>query len=494
LRPDLLAAPEAPTMKPIVLRDTNDARRFLLQGLWWQRVLPPSASTVRSALEWAMEAASGGQPLPPPGFIADVGHVAFGEDWDARGRRDARPVPGLPVNLLSTYEDHVLGKVYADWTFTRASDALRQYKGRDRARGLAFFLNQFRERSGFAGVIFSPGVIKAALDSPPEEALVQGHDSLTREGADELLEEMYSDLIAAARRTAEVLGPEDVFMLERGRALDPEGERLALRQVLQAAAQLEATLPRTRVRPKARRMEVPTRILDEDTYPVGGFTSISTRGTIESLLHSQLAYMEKDERPDLFDIKFVRDELLYYSRDENQFLRRRRTFVFVLSPDLVQTRFKDPELPYQRGVLLLALLQVAVLKLSEWLSTDALSFRVLFTGEGDAEPLKAERELLGKLLEEAITLGTAKIDEKRVSPRDVAALCTNWARRSLCHCLVIGTQPQALAAADTVVTRLQVDGPRPALADGDEAPEVVEGDDPLECWGRALEQLLQRWV
>jgi hypothetical protein len=239
-------------------------------------------------------------------------------------------------------------------------------------------------------------------------------------------------------------------------------------------------------------MEVPTRILDEDTYPVGGFTSISTRGTIESLLHSQLAFMEKDERPDLFDIKFVRDELLYYSRDENQFLRRRRTFVFVLSPDLVQTRFKDPELPYQRGVLLLALLQVAVLKLSEWLSTDALSFRVLFTGEGDPEPLKPERELLAKLLEEPITLGTASLE--RVPAGRVASLCTNWARRSLCHCLVVGTRPQGLDAADTGVTRLQVDGPRPALADGDEPPEVVEGDDPLECWGRALEQLLQRWV
>jgi hypothetical protein len=239
-------------------------------------------------------------------------------------------------------------------------------------------------------------------------------------------------------------------------------------------------------------MEVPTRILDEDTYPVGGFTSISTRGTIESLLHSQLAYMEKDERPDLFDIKFVRDELLYYSRDENQFLRRRRTFVLVLTPDLVQTRFKDPELPYQRGVVLLALLQVVVLKLSEWLSTDALSFRVLFTGEGDAEPLKAERELLTKLLDEAITLGTAKIE--RVPADRVASLCTNWARRSMCHCLVVGTRPKVVDASDTVVTRLQVDGPRPALADGEEAPEVVAGDDPLECWGRALEQLLQRWV
>src|ERR1700676_1675885 len=99
------------------------------------------------------------------------------------------------------------------------------------------------------------------------------------------------------------------------------------------------------------------------------------------------------ERPDLFDVKFLRDELLYYSRDENQFLRRRRAFVFALYPDLTATRFKDPDLPYQRGVLLLALLTTAVRKLSEWLSTDALTFEVLFIGEGEDEPLAAERAL-----------------------------------------------------------------------------------------------------
>ena len=156
-----------------------------------------------------------------------------------------------------------------------------------------------------------------------------------------------------------MLGPEDVFELEHGTALAAFGQRVALRQVLRAAAEFEADLPRAPAAPPARRQEVPTRVLDEDTYPVGGFSSISTRGSVESLLHSQLAYMEPDDRPDLFDIKFLRDELLYYSRDENQFLRRRRTFVFALYPDLCHARFKDAELPCQRIVLLLALLVAA---------------------------------------------------------------------------------------------------------------------------------------
>jgi hypothetical protein len=474
------------------LRDSDEARRFLLQGLWWQRVTPPRPSNVRPTLNWALEIASSGQELPPPGFLADLGHAAFGQDHDAPPGRDALAVPALPINLLRTYEDHVLGKFYADWTFGRASDALRGYQGRDQARGLAFLFERFAQRSGFHGVRLSPGIIKTVLEMPPDEAHTQGWESLGREGLQAALTPQYEMLIAAARRTAEVLGAEDISQLERGTALKPEGEQLAERQVLRAASTLEASLPRHRLRPQAHRMEVPTRILDEDTYPVGGFTSLATRGSIESLLHSQLAYMEDNERPDLFDIKFLRDELLYYARDENQFLRRRRTFVFVLYPDLDQTRFKDRGLEFQRGVLLLALLCTVVRKLSEWLSTDALSFHFLFPAEGDSDPLAAERHLLASLLMDDIANGSvhlAKVEEDKV-----AALCVHWARRSLCHGLLIDIQPRQLHAGDTVFTSLRIDSPRPALGDADKKVSAHDEEDPLERWGAVLQEILQRWI
>jgi hypothetical protein len=483
-------------MKSYEIRDLEQARRFLLQGLWWQRVVPPAAATVQPALQWAMEAASAGQPLPPVGFIADLGQAAFGLD-EGRSGRSAAPPPALPINLVRTYEDHVLGKLYADWTFNRAGDALRRYQGRDRARGLAYLLDQFRQRANFPGVEFAPGVIKAALDAPPDEVLGQGWESLRNDGVMPLLLDLYEALIAAARRTAEVLGQEDLFELESQGALADPAERLARRQVLRAAAALEAAVPHTRVRPPARRMEVPTRILDEDTYPVGGFTSISNRGSVESLLHSQLAYMEPEgsdaERPDLFDIKFLRDELLYYARDENQFLRRRRTFVLALQPDLVATRFKDAELPYQRGVLLLALIVVVVRKLSEWLSTDALSFQIVLVGKPDPEPLAPERELLEAILREQIVLETVRFSH--LPAAQVAVKCKEWARRSLCHCLTIGVEPAEVQAEDTLVSRLQIDGPRPALDEPPlRGPEVVEADDPFESWSQTLEQILQRWI
>jgi hypothetical protein len=393
------------------IRDIDEARRLLYQALWCQRAQAPVAATVREALEWALQLAGAGLSLPPIGFVADVGHLAFRGHWDAPAHRVSLDPPLLPVNLVRNYEDQVLGKVDGDWTFGRAGDALRRYKGRGQARGLAFLLDRFRERAGFPCVEFSPGVIKHALEMPPQEVLNQGYESLRQDGPLPVLAHLYEGLIAAVRRAPEVLGPEDLFELESGTALDDEGPRLARRQVLTAAAELEARLPgRGTLRGASRNREVPTRMLDEDTYPAGGFTSISNRGSIESLLHSQLAYMEPDsvERPDLFDVKFLRDELLYYARDENQFLRRRRTYVFVFEPDLVTARFKDAALPYQRSVLVLALVVVLVRKLSEWLSTDALTFQLVFVTEGEESPVAGECELLRKLLREQVANHTAR--------------------------------------------------------------------------------------
>jgi hypothetical protein len=481
-------------MEPIELRNLDDARKYLLQGLWQQRTAAPAAATVRPALEWALEIAASGEPVPPVGFVADLGQAAFSLDRGARGGRESVWIPGMPPNTLRAYEDHVLGKFYADWTFDRASDVLRHLQGRDRARGLAYVVERFRKRAGFAGVLLNPAVIRSLLETAPEEVLARGWDLLVPDDPQlKLLIDQYEALTTAARRCAEVLGNEDLFELEHGTALAEYGQRLALRQVLRAAERLESYLPHQKVRPLAGRQEVPTRVLDEDTYPVGGFSSISTRGSIESLLHSQLAFMEPRDRPDLFDVKFLRDELYYYSRDENQFLRRRRTFVFALWPDLVQSRFMDRELPYQRIILTLALLLAGYRKVSDWLGTDALRFEFLFLAEGDQQPLGQEQELLEMLLRDGVANGTVGVG-RLGGVSELAPLCVQRARRSLCHCLTVSVGEVALEAQDTVVSRLRVDGPCPELALKGQPAEPAEGEEPLEGWAEVLETLLQAWV
>jgi hypothetical protein len=465
------------------LRSSDDARGFVLQGLHLQRLLPVRAETVRTGLEWALEIAAAAQPLPPVGFVADLGFTALGRDRE--GRHIGELVP-WPPGLARAYEDHVLGKVFADASFERAADALRRYQGRDQARALAFVVGQMRERLGFGGVHLSPAVLKSLLREPPEQVLAAGTASLGQAGLMPLLADQYQHLIAAMRRAAELLAPEDLFELEHGTALQELGQRLALRQVLRAADVLELSLPRHRPRPRPGRREVPTRVLDEDTYPVGGFASLSPRGSIESLLHSQLALME-DERPDLFDLKYLRDELLYYSRDENQFLRRRQTFVLALAADLAAARLKDAELPYQRVIVLLGCLVALVRRLIEWLSSDALHFQVIFMG--DAAALAHERQLAETIFREQIANGTVTVRDA-ASVGQVKRLCVEAARRSLCRCLTVSTGDLAFAAERVEVARLEVSSPRPVLR-GVEGAAAGEG---MEAWGAALGRVLADWV
>jgi hypothetical protein len=478
-------------MEPIELRDLDAARRYILEGLWLQRALKTTAKTVKPALEWAMEIASGGQPLPPIGFVSDIGNVAFGIDPDQR-LKEAFPVPGWPPALGRSYEDHVLGKLYADWTFERAGDALRKYKDKERVRGLAYVVNQIRERAGIPGVLLPPAAIRGLQTTGADEVLQTGYDGLVRDGPSPLLVQMYEALVSAGRRMAEVLGQEDILALEQGTALADMGQYVAHRQILQTTTKLESRLPARPVKPLVGRKEVPTRVLDEDQYPVGGYTSISTKGSIESLLHSQLAYMEP-ESPDLFDMKFVRDELFYYSRDENQFLRRRRAFVFVLFPDLIAARFKDADLPYQRIVLVQSTILALVRKLTEWLSTDAIRFEVLFVQDAGKTPLTEEMALLKLLLREPIERGDGEVTEL-LNQEAVVTHLNRLSRLAQVHCLAAATEPFGMEMDNVVITELIVSGARPEIGEGDGVVAELEGEDAFEVWQETVLRILQLWV
>ena len=53
-------------------------------------------------------------------------------------------------------------------------------------------------------------------------------------------------------------------------------------------------------------------------YPVGGLSELSNKGNIENLLRSELLYTEVDGEIDLFEVRYLERELLYYERDSNQ--------------------------------------------------------------------------------------------------------------------------------------------------------------------------------
>jgi hypothetical protein len=201
----------------------------------------------------------------------------------------------------------------------------------------------------------------------------------------------------------------------------------------------------------------------------------------------------EDESPDLFDMKFVRDELFYYSRDENQFLRRRRAFVFVLFPDLVAARFKDADLPCQRIVMLQSTILALVRKLTEWLSTDAIRFEVYFVQDGGKSPLTDEAGLLKLLLREPIERGDGLVTEI-ASQEELVKHLNHLSRTAQVHCLASATDPFGMEMDNVVVTELVVSGSRPEIGEGDGVVAELEGEDAFDVWQETVLRILQLWV
>ncbi len=389
----------------------------------------------------ALELASEGQPLVLPGFVSDVISTLEGVDYslDLESKKVwSRPAP--EPTMLRRYEDYVLGKLAADMSLERAADELHKYKNRDRDRVLAFAVSQMQQRANLPAVLIGPTVIKALLALRGSQ-LAREFDAALGGGYSANIYAQWDELIQAVRSAGELLGVEDVFELASGTALSKFGQRLALRQVMQAAQQLVVGLPKQKPTGAKRNYSVATNIAEEDLYPVGGFSSIANRGTMESLLRSELAYMEDGERPDLFDIKYARDELLYYSRDDNQFFRRRVTVMFWLDSSLSLTRVKDAGSPWQRIVLAMATVLAMVRTLTDWLASDALRFEILFVRDSNAAPASDEQALLAMIFQEEIKAGRMWLGE--VASAAVRARYEEHARQSLCHCVRVHAQPAA---------------------------------------------------
>ena len=473
------------------LRDADEAIRLLGHSFLLQRLHPPSPGSLGGVLEWALDSVGAGVPIPPLGVLADLGNLLLSPHESSV--RNHTQIPGWSDRLALAYEDLVLGKWLADSALERAGDALRGFSGRDRARGLAFVSTQLRNRCGFGGFLLSPAILKKMRDQPADTVLAAAWDSLDAFDLSPLLPAAYEDLEQHVRRAPSMLGSEDVFELEHRTVLADFSQRVALRQVLQAAAAFREALAEAAPVLVRSAREVPSHLRDEDTYPVGGFTSLSNRGTVESLLHSQLAFME-DDRPDLFDIKFLRDELLYYSRDENQFFRRRRSFVFAFFPDLVHARVKDPAAPWQRVIILLGLVVALAQRLSDRLGDDSLTFEMLFVHDGGDAPLSSERSLLETIFRTQIA------DRKlRIADVDIAQWkdrCEEHARRSLVDCLLLGTRPPSCRIDRVHVAALRPDDAGPTLEWIDAPPTECrqEGDAALDRWAKRLEEIANRWI
>lgn len=407
---------------------TAEAEAWVAAGLVLQRGERVSAELLGLVRPWVEAVVDSVALLPPLGVAADLARLIERAPFDI-GR--SQPIGDAPLRAaLDAYEEHLLGRLSADFRLELARDALVRLPEAKRPAAIGVFVEQVLARVvGALGTPLdspAPGAVRRALQESSVELFERGHELLGDPDRDDLRAELssaYSQLAAGARRCGALIGDVEIYTLENFEALRSSSLRLAMAQIAEAAQSIERTLPVRVRRSEASRGRTPTRVEDESAYPIGGYASISNVGGIESLVSSELIYMTPEaERQagniDLFDVRWAADELLKYTRDESVHTRERRTIGFVLDPSLVHARIKDPELPFQRLVVLFGALVAGVRKLCSWLDEADLHLQFLLLGvapsqasEAPDQPLRPEAKLARLLLREFVEAGVVSFHE-----------------------------------------------------------------------------------
>jgi hypothetical protein len=460
----------------------EEASAFIAAGLCLTRVVPPGAEAAARAGPWIVATIAERLDIPPAGIVADIGALLLGASLQV-SRSAAETDDHALKAAIRRYEDAVLGRLAADGRLQSAGFAVARLPEEMHARAVGLLVAGVMARLDYdAAVAVPPGIVRQLTSRTPRQTAQRGFASLREDAVlRRRLTEGYLALVRCAQRARDLVGDADLFALENLTILGTLTQRLAASEVLRSQEAIHDAMPRRIPRRRRREGTSVTKLEDESVYPVGGFAAISTMGSLENLVTSELIYMDPPPKPgeaigdvDLFDMRYVEGELLYYTRDEGIFVRQRRLVILAVDPDLVRARVKDAGLPWQRVVVALGILVLVTKKLVELLGDEALSVRVVFLEERATAPLALEDEmaLLSLLLREWREKGLVEVVTS--SWEEVAELAGAAARRSIVQVVRITTQTSAVAALDRRVAF--VDFPV------DKAP--------LEAWSKRTTELL----
>lgn len=191
----------------------------------------------------------------------------------------------------------------------------------------------------------------------------------------------------------DLLKTEDLFEIENWAVLDTEAKRIGSRQISEIERRLgEFRLPRVQLRDES--MEVETDFDDDTIYPTGGFSGLTTRGSFENLVRSELVYMGEGKPISLFELRFAENELLFYMRNDGVMRRKRRFIHIMLDLDMI-FHAKSPGYDYPFSTLTQGLVVRLTRDLLQTFEEDAVTVNIhyLFKPDGGwgAEQVREER-------------------------------------------------------------------------------------------------------
>ncbi|MEO0600152.1 MAG: hypothetical protein AAF211_01880 [Myxococcota bacterium] len=397
----------------------------LAAGLCLARIDRPSADLVARAKPGVAAALERSFRLPPMGLVADI--AAMLEDPSPSLSRAS-----MPFLDLRKYDDRVVGPLLMHRVRTSLADAYAGLPEAWRGAAVAALAERLVDELDPEAPWWEAGGLRRWLGQPDDEVWEHGLSAL---GAQAVRDALGDRLEAMIRSGTAHWTMADVHLVRNLPAMASRAQRVAVRQVLEAAELVDARLPRT-VRPRLRTGQVASGLEEEDAYPTGGFSALSNSGSPENLVVSELVYMDDDHDDiDLFDVRFAEGELLYYTRDESIYTRERRRIGIALAADCSGARVKDVDLPFQRLVLALGVIHAVVDRVVKWLGKVELEIAIHPIGRD----LVDETKLLHLVLRSQIDAGVVQI-EPLADARAFAARTAERHRRSETDAVWITTQ------------------------------------------------------
>ncbi|MCA8922402.1 MAG: hypothetical protein KDD82_11370 [Planctomycetes bacterium] len=405
-------------------------------------------------------------------WVYDVGYLLLQADrFPFRSLAELDRWPPGERELRLDYENRFLNTLLRDPGVRAASEAVRRTPGRDDliARACELILRPLLKAGGHPDAPALDPVLLRELNprdrlDPAQEA--QAYDELTgRPGA--LLEAHQASLRGYfAHLGPTLLLPEDVTELRHFSAFKRRAQRLAARRIGARTGALPAIEPRRFVVVEDRTAE--TELPDSGYYPSGGYSELANRGALENLVPTELVYMGEDPfgdsddpRIDMFTLRHLENETLFFQRDSGQLMRTRRVVHLAVCPEdglRLQLRWhKDPLV-----VLVYALALRLVGDLAEVFSKDAVSVEVHLIARTVAARERAQEDLalLQVLLRHEIALGLAAVHLHEAL--DLRALAERGRRVYGVAVASEGHRPAGLPEGDP-----------PALAEGLRPPRVL---------------------
>ena len=395
--------------KPWELREFLASSLFQILGSPWE-------TQKTNGLALADELVGLGLPVPWLGFLADLAAWAEGNQI-RRYSNDLAHRHHLVQKILNSYRDRVIGRLVSDRHCIAIRNQLAAQPKSQQIRSLAWLLAQWHEEGLWQGKPLVPGQI-ASLKSQSGTSLEARAIALWESDSPEK-HDPFLDLV---RRTCDHFTQSQVFhqkhhlkALESGHSGLQLAQYTALRQIQKARENLFPALFWDISNDPAARQEIEQRHVMEDEFPIGGYSSISNRGRFESLLPSQLAFWDEPIGvTDLFTWKYTRDELWYYSRDENAIRKPPLEVAIIIRPGVSEAHNFDREIGFQSLTVLMATVLEAISLLETHRENQALKIRWVFQEESSkptGESRTEQNQLKGLL---RVLLGTRILQEQHI--------------------------------------------------------------------------------